>query len=87
VSALPAAARAGAHDSLGGAVQVASHLGPNGQQLVLAANHAFVHAMSITAFVAAGVALAGALVALLFLPSRPAEEPVEQSVNDVALAA
>jgi predicted MFS family arabinose efflux permease len=87
VSALPAAARAGAHDSLGGAVQVASHLGASGQQLVLAANHAFVHAMSITAFVAAGVALAGALVALLFLPSRPVEEPVEQTVNDVALAA
>jgi hypothetical protein len=87
VASLPAAARAGVHDSVGGAVQVAARLGPNGHQLMLAANHAFVHAMSITALVAAAVALAGALVAVFFLPARPGEEPVEDTEDAFALAA
>jgi EmrB/QacA subfamily drug resistance transporter len=86
VTALPAAARSGVHDSLGGAVAVAGRLGASGQQVILAANHAFVHAMSITAVVAAVVALGGALVALLFLPSRASDEE-SVPVDDLALTA
>jgi hypothetical protein len=54
--------------------------------VILAANQAFVHAMSITAVVAAVVAVGGALVALLFLPARPGEEETVP-VDDLALTA
>ncbi|HEY1280914.1 MAG TPA: MFS transporter [Acidimicrobiales bacterium] len=82
---LPAQAASVAHDSLGGAVQVANQVGSAGQSLVADAAHAFVNAMSSTVLVAAAVALVGALVALVWLPSRaaaPAEE-VEPEVQEV----
>jgi hypothetical protein len=50
------------------------------------ASHAFVNAMSSTVLVAAAVAVVGALVALIWLPSRaaaPAEE-VEDGVQQAA---
>ena len=70
VSHLPAAAQAAARDSLGGAVQVAGHMGGGGPSLISDASHAFVSAMSSAVLVAAVVALAGAVVALVWLPSR-----------------
>jgi predicted MFS family arabinose efflux permease len=77
VRALPAPAAAAAQDSLGGAVHVAAQLGPSGQSLVADASRAFVDAMSSTVLVGAVVAAVGALVALVWLPSR-APAPVEQ---------
>src|SRR5262249_9415674 len=59
VHALPAPAAAAAHDSLGGAVQVASRAGAAGQSLLADASHAFVNAMSSTVLVAAAVAVVG----------------------------
>ena len=81
VHALPTQAASVAHDSLGGAVQVAGQLGTAGQSLVADAPHAFVNAMSSTVLVAAAVAVVGALVALIWLPAR-AEAPAE-TVDDV----
>ena len=84
VQALPASAAAAAHDSLGGAVQVAAQLGPSGQSLVADATRAFVDAMSSTVLVGAVVAVMGALVALIWLPSRAPEPIDELEVIDVA---
>jgi hypothetical protein len=39
------------------------------------ANDAFIHAMHITAAASAGVALLGALVALVFLPAPSPDQP------------
>jgi EmrB/QacA subfamily drug resistance transporter len=61
-------ATAAATDSVGAAHQVAAQTGA--AELVVAANDAFMSAMSSTAAVAAAIALAGALVAALFLPAR-----------------
>lgn len=73
VSHLPAQAAATAHDQLGGALAVAGHVGgPAGQALAEAARSAFVSGMHTSAFVAAGVALTGAVLAALFLPARAA---------------
>ena len=79
-AALPGPAHAAARDSIGGALQVAPHLGAAGRQLAADANGAFVHAMSVSALAAAVVALAGALVALIFLPAQPGgdAEPVAE---------
>jgi Na+/melibiose symporter-like transporter len=66
---LPADAAAAATDSVGGAQAVAAQLG-GAPDLVAAANDAFIGAMSTTAGIAAGIALAGALIAAAFLPAR-----------------
>jgi len=90
VHALPPAQAAVAHDSLGGAVQVAGQLGGAGQSLLADASHAFVNAMSSTVLVGAGVALIGALIALVWLPSRalvPATEPDAVTDADVLVDA
>jgi Na+/melibiose symporter-like transporter len=74
-----------ASDNLLGAAKVAERLGgPVGAQLTDAAERAFIHGMDVTTLVGAGVALAGALVALVWLPSHGA--PVEEDL-DAELAA
>ncbi len=72
LSGLPASAAA-ARDSVGAATEVAARLGPAGRALLTAAQSAFVNGMDTAMLVAIGAAVAGALVALLFLPSRPAQ--------------
>jgi len=73
---LPPAAVSAARGSVGGAV-IASHaLGRLGlpaaaHDLANAATQAFLHSLSGGCLVAAGVAVAGALVAALLLPARP----------------
>jgi hypothetical protein len=78
VRALPAPVQSAVHDSVGGAVAVTKAMTGTASsvagQLSSIANHAFVHAMSNTLVIASGIALLGALVALLFLPARAAEE-------------
>jgi hypothetical protein len=91
VQALPAPAAAAAHDSLGGAMQVAGQLGSQGQPLLADATRAFVDAMGSTVLVAAAVAVVGALVALIWLPSRAPEvvedDELEAMIDDdMALA-
>jgi MFS transporter, DHA2 family, multidrug resistance protein len=68
VADLPPDAAAAASDSVGAAHAV------GGEQLVAAADRAFVDAMTTTATIAAVIAIAGALIAAAFLPARaPAE--------------
>ena len=70
--------RAAAGDSLAAALQIAGGVGGAAAQgIVLAAQDAFVHAFQIGSVVTGAVALAGALLALLFLPARSRdEEPI-----------
>jgi EmrB/QacA subfamily drug resistance transporter len=86
---LPPAVVSAARDSIGGASQVAASIGGQiGQGLLNVANAAFIHAMDVTVLVGAAVALAGALVALLFLPARaqqPAEEAAEPGASEVGV--
>ncbi len=59
--------------SLGGALGVAAHVGPVlGAALERLARSAFISGMDLGLTVGAGVALAGCLLALVALPSRPA---------------
>lgn len=85
VSGLPTAAADTARDSLGGALAVAAHGG--GSQLVTTAQEAFVNGMHTAVMVAAAIALAGALIALVFLPARAPEQAVEPLAAPEALAA
>jgi EmrB/QacA subfamily drug resistance transporter len=72
VATANAAAGEAARESVGAAAMVAGKLpAATAQAFTDAANRAFVHALSVSVIVAAGVALAGALVALLWLPARP----------------
>jgi hypothetical protein len=82
---LPAPAGDAARDSVGGALGVAAQLGPQRALLADTARAAFVDAMGTSVLVAAGFALAGALVALLFLPARePAETAAETAAETEA---
>jgi EmrB/QacA subfamily drug resistance transporter len=87
VSGLPRPAAAAARNSVGAAAEVAARLGPAGRTLLAAARSAFVTGMGTTMLVAIGCVAAGALIALLFLPSPPAPpahtaaEPPAQPVH------
>jgi EmrB/QacA subfamily drug resistance transporter len=68
---LPGAAGHAAHDSLAGASAVADKLGgAAGQALHHTANVAFIEGMQIAMLAGAAVTAAGALIALVLLPSR-----------------
>ncbi len=83
---LPPDAAATANDSIGPALALAARLGgQEGQALAAAARSAFVDAMGTTAIVAAGFAVAGALIALIFLPAHErATTPEETAVASAA---
>lgn len=68
VHGLSAPLAAAARNSLGAALQVAGRLGGSGPALRGAAQVAFVQAMSLVVLIGVGMALAGVLVAALFLP-------------------
>jgi len=66
-------AGAAAHESLSGALATAARIGgATGDRLAATAQEAFLNGMHAAVLVAAGIALVGALVALVFLPSREA---------------
>jgi EmrB/QacA subfamily drug resistance transporter len=73
---LPPQALATARSSMTAALAIANRM-PDGPaaQVVTAANHAFLRGLTAGSFVAAGVALAGALLAAVFLPARPMPVP------------
>jgi len=74
VDGLPDSAAAAASDSIGHATVVADHVGGDaGATLDRIAETAFSNAMSTTLIVAAGVAMAGAIVARVVLPGRERE--------------
>jgi hypothetical protein len=73
---LPAGVARTAHASLGAALTVADKLAQSGHPALAAAIHnaanaAFFHGFSAANYLAAGVAAAGALMALALLPSHP----------------
>src|SRR5690348_5892841 len=76
---LPAAAQSAASSSITATQAVAQQLGASGRSLLAPANTSFVSAMHVTTLVAAGLALAGALVVLRWMPGKPqpATEPAE----------
>ena len=86
---VPAAVSNAASDSVGAAVQIAARVaGEPGQALATTARSAFIHGMDVSLLAAAGVALLGALVALLFLPARaaaPEPEPAGSERSEVGL--
>jgi hypothetical protein len=72
---VPAGVRAAAGDSLAAALEIAGRVGGTlGADLAATAQSAFVHAFQIGSMVTGGVALLGAVIALLFLPSRVHDE-------------
>jgi MFS transporter, DHA2 family, multidrug resistance protein len=76
VAGLPPAAAHAAEQSIFGAVAVAHRIGS--QALLESARVAFVHGMDRSLMVSAGIAIAGAVLALLFLPGverRESERP------------
>ena len=82
---LPRAAAAIAHQSVGAAYAVAGQVpGALSQAVRTAATNAFLHGLSIGCLVAGGVAAAGAVLAVLFLPAQPTGSsgtlPAETSV-------
>jgi EmrB/QacA subfamily drug resistance transporter len=77
---LPARLRDVAEQSIEGTLGVAAHLrGPIAGRLVSAASDSFIPAMHITSLVAAGVTLFGAVVTVVFLPGRQADESMASS--------
>ena len=88
VQGLPPEAQAAAEGSIGGAGAVAEQIGGGaGATLNRVAETAFSSAMSSTLTVAAGVAMAGALVALVVLPGRERERVEKRTVHAEAAAA
>jgi EmrB/QacA subfamily drug resistance transporter len=87
--ALPGPLAHAAHDSVGAALGVAGGLGHAGHPALAnavhrAASSAFFHGFSAANLLAAGVAVAGCVMALVLLPARPrAEEQATQSQTPV----
>ena len=68
---LPSGLQAAARDSLAAALVIAARTGGTvGARIAASARDAFVHAFQVGSTVTGGVALLGAAVALMFLPSR-----------------
>jgi len=79
VHSLPGTVQNAALGSLGAALAVASHVGVLlGTALATSARAAFVSGMSLALEIAACVVLAGALLALVVLPSRPSAPPAQR---------
>ena len=74
---LPGRLSAIAHQSVGAAYAVAGRApGALGQAVRAAATNAFLHGLSVGCLVAGGVAAAGAVLAVVFLPAQPATPSV-----------
>jgi hypothetical protein len=79
---LPASVDHAAHESVGAAFATAEQIARAGDPTLASAIHdgasaAFFHGFAAANYVAAGVAAAGALLALAFLPAHPTAEPDE----------
>ena len=82
------ATRAAAKESIGAAIATARQLGADGMQLLATAQRSFFDGFQAGCLVAAGVLIAGAIFAAIFLPSRPALdghpsiEPITQHTKE-----
>jgi DHA2 family multidrug resistance protein-like MFS transporter len=80
LSGLPATAAAAARASIFGGVAVAQRL--HSASMLTSVRTAFVHGMDLALFVSAGIALAGAVLTVVFLPRTNAlQDPVQQGVD------
>ena len=80
LSGLPGQVADAARESIGAALAVAGRMGADGASLAEAARFAFSDSMGSAALLAAGVALTGAVLVAIFLPSRaPAEAVVDDA--------
>jgi EmrB/QacA subfamily drug resistance transporter len=86
LSALPAAARGAASQSIAATQAAAQQLGAAGHRLLAPADASFTHAMHVTTLVAAVIAMAGALVVLRWMPGQRRAEDLPAVAED-ALAA
>jgi EmrB/QacA subfamily drug resistance transporter len=71
-SGLSDSARSLLTDNVGSALHVSEHLGPNGAEIASIARTAFVDSMSTSLWVAVGLAVAAAIIAVIHLPRREA---------------
>jgi sugar phosphate permease len=82
------ATRAVAKESIGAAIATARQLGAGGMQLLATAQRSFFDGFQAGCLVAAGVLIAGAIFAAIFLPSRPtldghpSIEPITQHTKE-----
>jgi EmrB/QacA subfamily drug resistance transporter len=81
---LPASSVHSAQASIGAAIQVAAHGGPQADALHQAADHAFRHGFGAGCLVAAGVALLGAAFTAWLLPAHPHRPPADGATADRA---
>jgi hypothetical protein len=89
---LPASLQTAAHQSVGAALQVAAGLGAGGHPGIAhhvhqAASSAFIQGLGAGCLVAAGVAVAGSIMAALLLPAEPVHSPTESRVAPAESAA
>ena len=78
---LPLVARNAVRAGIGNALVVANQA--HAPQVAVAAKQAFVHAMNATAYIGAAIAFAGAMVALIWLPSQPVTHTDEMTADGV----
>jgi xanthosine utilization system XapX-like protein len=90
VSGLPAEAADAASRSVGAALEIGAQMGgATGAAIITAAKESFISAMDRGLFVGATIALVGAMVALIWLPSRaatPPEEPLPEELVEQQIA-
>lgn len=86
LTVLPEGLRHTAGESIEATLGVADRLGARGEALVGPAHDAFLHAMHVTAWWGAGVAVAGAVVVALCLPGRPTAPQEGQGERELATA-
>jgi EmrB/QacA subfamily drug resistance transporter len=90
VSGLPAEAADAASRSVGAALEIGAQMGgATGAAIITAAKESFISAMDRGLFVGATIALVGAMVALIWLPSRaatPPEEPLPEELAEQQIA-
>jgi MFS family permease len=85
--ALSAGARATVRAGIGNVVVTANSLPPVARaQLTIDAKRSFVHAMDLTALIGTVFVLAGAGVALIWLPAKAADEPEASVATELATA-
>src|SRR5579872_4991677 len=82
LAGLPAAAKSTASSSITATQAVAQQLGSAGRSLLGPANDAYVHAMHITALVAAVLVVAGGFVVLRWMPGKP--KPTAEIAAEIA---
>ena len=70
---LPPEAASAVEEGIGGAVAVANQMGAAGEPILAAARSAFVDAWAISMWLSAGLAVAAAVFALVWTPSRRQE--------------